>query len=144
MTVRRWDPLRDLFLLQERMDELFEESLSKGRQSRANAWMPLADAWELDDEFVVTLEVPGVDEADLRIDLDGEDLVVRGERRSPELRGESYHRMERIHGTFARTFRLTCPVDFDRVSAELKDGVLRVELPKEAPRSRVVRAERAP
>jgi HSP20 family protein len=144
MTVRRWDPLRDLFLLQERMDELFEESLSKGRQSRANAWMPLADAWELDDEFVVTLEVPGVDEADLRIDLDGEDLVVRGERRSPELRGESYHRMERIHGTFARTFRLTSPVDFEKVSAELKDGILRIELPKKSARARSIRAERTP
>ena len=63
MTVRRWDPLRDLFLLQERMDELFEESLTRGRESRASAWMPTADAWELDDAYVINLDVPDLEAA---------------------------------------------------------------------------------
>ena len=144
MTVRRFDPVRDLFFLQERMNRLFEDNLARGREGRANTWMPLADAYELAESFVVTMELPGVEEADLRIDLDGEDLVVRGLRKPPEVKAESYHRMERSHGTFARSFRLTSPVDFERIRAELKDGVLRVELPKQATRTRVVRAERAP
>jgi HSP20 family protein len=144
VTVRRWDALRDLFTLQERMNRLFDDNVVRGRESRANAWMPLADGYELQEAFVVTMEVPGVDEADLRIDLDGDDLVVRGERRPPEVKAESYHRMERTHGTFARTFRLTAPVDFEKIKAELRDGVLRIELPKQPARARTVRAERVP
>jgi HSP20 family protein len=140
VTVRRFDPVRDLFFLQERMNRMFEDSLVRGREGRANTWMPPADAYELPEAFVVTLEVPGVDEADLRIDLDGEDLVVRGVRRPPDVKAESYHRMERSHGSFARAFRLTATVDFERIEAELKDGILRVELPKATARTRAVRA----
>lgn len=132
MTVRRFDPVRDLFFLQERMNRLFEDNLARGREGRASTWMPLADAYELAESFVVTIELPGVEEADLRIDLDGEDLVVRGSRKPPEVKAESYHRMERSHGSFARSFRLTAPVDFERIRAELKDGVLRIHLPKSA------------
>ena len=143
MSVRRFDPVRDLFFLQERMNRLFDDNLARGREGRANAWIPLADAYEVADGFVVTMELPGVEEADLRIDLDGEDLVVRGERKPPEVKAESFHRMERSHGSFARSFRLTAPVDFERIRAELKDGILKIELPKEGPR-RVARAERTP
>ena len=133
--MRRWDPLRDLLSLQERMNRLFDESLVPGRLDsamvRSGSWVPLADVYETADTFVVQIELPGVQEEDVEIKIDGDQLEVRGERKS-DARGrpEMFHRMERSHGSFVRGFRLSQEVDPERVSAQFRDGLLRLELTK--------------
>ena len=92
---------------------------------------------------MVVLELPGLDEDDIEIQVDGERLTVRGERRpATDARPECYYRMERSYGLFTRTFRFGQEVDPDRVTAQFRDGVLRLELPKVLPRVARVRVER--
>src|SRR5688572_4052560 len=147
MTTRRWDPLRDLLNLQERMNRLFEESLAvtgSDAEIGAGAWVPPADAYETAELFVVQIDLPGVEPEDVEIHVDGDHLMVRGERRiSDKSRPESFHRAERRYGPFSRSFRLTSEVDPDRVSAQYRDGLLRIDLPKvkRAWRGRSERAE---
>ena len=134
MSERKWDPLRDLLTLQERMNRLFEESFAGRLEEPAlmgsGTWTPLADAYETPEAFVVFLELPGIDEDDVEVHVDGDTLTVRGQRRGLGLRPDRFHRMERSHGPFLRSFQLTEEVDPGRVSAQLGDGVLRLELPK--------------
>jgi HSP20 family protein len=134
MTTRHWDPLRDLLNLQERMNQLFEDSLAATRPDPGappSGWTPPADVYETGEGFVVLMDLPGLSPDDVDIQVDGDRIVVRGERRpSDKTRPESFHRVERSYGTFARVFQLTSEVDPDKVSAEFRDGLLRLELPR--------------
>ena len=148
MTNRRFDPLADLLNLQEKMNRLFQESLSAEGLDAGGlgpSWTPLADAHETPDAYVVELEVPGLSRDDLDVQVDGARVVVKGERRaSAQGRPERFYRMERSYGPFARSFTFAGPVDPDRVTAHLKDGLLRLELPKARPRAAArPRGERA-
>lgn len=139
MTSHRWDPVADLLSLQQRMNRLFGESLSRegldGPLLISSGWIPLADAYETAEAFVVQMELPGIDEEDIEVHVDGDQLIVRGERRAEEgIRPERYYRMERSHGSFSRAFTLTEDVDPSRVKAQFADGLLRLELPKVAVR----------
>lgn len=139
MTVRRWDPLRDLLHLQERMNRLFEESLARTRPGEpaldSRGWVPLADVFETPEAFVVQVELPGVGQEDVEVQVDGDELTLRGERRmhGGASRPERFHRMERSYGAFARSFKLTQEVDATRVSGQFRDGLLRLDLPKTRP-----------
>jgi HSP20 family protein len=117
------------------MNRLFEESLSRGRLEGAafasGSWVPLADVYETADGFVVQVELPGVGEEDVEVQVDGDQLRLRGERRmSDRSRPERFHRMERSYGSFARSFRFPEEVDPARVTAHFRDGLLRLELPR--------------
>jgi HSP20 family protein len=130
--LRRQDPLQDLLSLQERMNRLFEESLKTRLDLDAGGqgWQPLADVFETADSFMVLLELPGVEQEDVLVQVDGESVIVRGRRRLGSARPEIYHRMERSYGSFSRSFLLSERVDGQAVSAQFKDGLLRLELPK--------------
>jgi HSP20 family protein len=118
----RWDPLRDLLALQERIDRLTEAG--------DTGWTPPVDLYETVDRYVLTAELPGLAREDLEIRfLDGQ-LQVQGQRPSPRVPCEQYHRVERGHGPFLRRFALPAAVDPDRISADLKDGVLTITIPK--------------
>lgn len=134
MAIRGWDPLGDILSLQETMNRLLEEALSPERSSTqltASGWTPAADVYETGDSFVVLMELPGIDEDDVEVSVEGDRLLVKGERRSRlPARPDRFHRMERSHGSFARTFVLTQAVDPDDVSAQFRDGLLRIELGK--------------
>jgi HSP20 family protein len=152
MTLRKWDPLADLLSLQERVNRLFEQSLAGLDPDGGSApvdggtWVPVADAYETADAFVVELELPGVVPDTLEVRAEDSRLVVRGERRAPgPPRPERFHRVERGHGTFSRSFALAEGVDPERVTAELKDGVLRLSVAKSVGRNpRRGRGERLP
>jgi HSP20 family protein len=135
LTVRRFDPLRDLLTLQERMNRLFEESLTRGRSAETlvetAGWAPLCDVYETDAAFVFQVELPGVREDDVEIRVDADRVTLRGERRpGPSARPDSYHRMERAYGAFSRSFELPETVDPSKVLAQFKDGLLRLEVAK--------------
>ncbi len=145
MARERWDPLRDLLGLQERMNRLFEESLAQQRPDQpavSAGWSPAADVRESDASYVVELELPGLRREDVELRADTHTLHVRGERQAAwEQRPERFHRMERRLGAFQRSFRFERAVLPEQVDADLRDGLLRVELPK-APARRVT-VERA-
>jgi len=120
------------------MNRLFEGSLSRGRLEDGSldsaGWVPLADVYETSDTFVVLVELPGLNQDDIEVTIDGDQLTLRGERRlSDPTRPESFHRIERSYGAFARTFHFTGEVDPSRVTAQFRDGLLRLELIKLRP-----------
>lgn len=121
MAFARWDPIRDLLAIQQRLDRFAPGPAG---------WSPPVDLLETADAYVIVAELPGVDRNDLTISLhDDGRLTVAGVRRE-RVGGEEYHRVERGHGSFSRTFHLPIPVDGDRISADLRDGVLTVSCPK--------------
>jgi HSP20 family protein len=133
--LRRYDPLRDLLTLQERMNRLFDESLARGRGTGAlvgsGSWTPLCDVLETSDAFVFQVELPGVDEEDVDVRVDAERVSFRGERRpAATARPECYYRMERAYGSFSRSFELPGIVDPSRATAQFRDGLLRLEVAK--------------
>ncbi len=116
-----------------------------GAQGLASAFAPSIDVHELDHEILVEAELPGLDPKDIDIRVENNVLTVRGERRVEDeaTRGQA-HRQELFYGTFARSIALPATIDQDAVKAELKDGILRLHLPKtERARARQIPIEGA-
>jgi HSP20 family protein len=147
MPLRR-DPLHELLDLQERMNRLFDETLTRDRLDEPSllhgSWMPVADVIETPEAYLVELELPGLSRDDVVVQAQGDELLVRGERRPDACgRPEAFHRLERRYGPFARGFRFSAEVDPDRIEAQFEDGLLRLTVPKAGQRSSRVKVERA-
>jgi HSP20 family protein len=130
----QWNPLHDLIHLQDRMNRLFEDATQRraggneGNDDFERAdWHPLADVFETETEYVVALDLPGINRDFLEVDVDENRLTVRGVR---EADNSKQHRAERPQGKFFRTFSVPRSVDQAKVTAEYKDGVLELKLPK--------------
>jgi HSP20 family protein len=127
-----WDPLKELQVVQQRMNKLFETALARTNfdaEGGVGAWVPVSDVYETPDGLVVCLELPGLSAADIDVRVDGDDLVVQGERgMEREHPGEQYHRVERSYGKFARRFALPSDVDRNSAAADYKNGVLTIRL----------------
>lgn len=117
----RWDPIRDLLAIQQHLDRF-----APGQ----GGWTPPVDLYETATEYVLTAELPGLSESHLQIQVRDARLTIAGVRQEPPATCAQYHRVERGHGSFSRTFQLPHPVDADRIRAELRDGVLTVVCPK--------------
>ncbi len=97
-----------------------------------SSW-PRCDLIERDDKFIVSLEVPGVSPEDIQIDLSGDLLTVRGEKKlEHEESGRDFRYSEREFGSFSRSLRLPASVNPDKVDAKYKNGVLTIELERQA------------
>jgi HSP20 family protein len=116
-----WDPMRDLLIMQERLDSLF------GRATPG--WVPLVDLYETADSYVVAAELPGMSREDFQIDLASNTLTLRG-RRTETCAPQRYQQLECGLGQFSRSFRFADDIDADRINAEFKDGVLVITVPK--------------
>jgi HSP20 family protein len=91
------------------------------------------DVYEDEQSLVLKLDIPGVSEEDLDVQLENNTLTVKGERKfEKEEREDNFHRIERRYGTFARTFRVPSTVDPERVDAHFDKGVLKLTLAKKA------------
>ncbi len=104
------------------------------------AWQPALDVKETDKEFIVRMDVPGLNKKDIHISVDNNVLTIRGERkREEEEKDANYYCSERFYGSFQRSFTLPTEIDQDNIKAEYKNGVLTITLPKtEEAKARVV------
>jgi HSP20 family protein len=135
MTLTKWDPFKDLLSLQDRMNRLFDESVRNvktGDEALSSAiWSPAVDIYETDDEVVVKAELPEVNQKDIDIQIENNTLTLRGERKfNKETKKENFHRIERAYGTFSRSFTLPGTINQEKISADYKDGILRISMPK--------------
>jgi len=121
MAFPRWDPIRDLLAIQQRLDRF---------APGPTGWIPAIDVHETVEEYVITAELSGLAREDVHIQVGDGQVQISGQRREPDIPYEQYHRVERGHGTFTRTFKLPLPVDAERVTADLRDGVLTIICPK--------------
>ena len=122
MAFARWDPIRDLLAIQQRLDRF-----APGHAG----WKPPVDVYETAGEYVLTAELPGVARKDIEIRFHDGRLILSGIRPAHDCACEQFHRVERGHGTFTRTFELPAPIDADAIRADLKNGVLTVTCPKD-------------
>jgi HSP20 family protein len=136
MAITRWDPFRDVLALQNRMNSLFQEinrGQGDGDTLSTAAFVPPVDIYEDEHKIVLKLEVPGMKENDLDIQLENNVLTVKGDRKfEKEEKEENFHRIERRYGSFYRSFTIPNTVNPESVKASYDAGVLRVELEKRA------------
>ena len=133
MAVDRWDPVRDLRHLKERVDTLFQDVLGRAGTEAApevpGAWRPPVDVWEEGDVYHVRVDLPGVAPGDVTVEIEEGVLHVRGERTAGGSvpRGD-FLRAERPHGRFALSMAIPASVDPQGVEARPRDGVLEILL----------------
>jgi len=133
----RFDPFEDLTRLQREVNRLFEDSNrvparnGGAEQVAARAWAPSVDIFEDHNEIVVKADLPGIKQEDIDIELTGETLTIKGERKFEDTqRKDNYLRVERSYGSFQRSFTVGVPIDQDKIKASFNSGVLEVHLPK--------------
>jgi len=133
MSMTRWEPLRGLNTLQEQVNRLFEDSVTRTRSGQAElaSWAPAVDIFETENELVVKADLPDVQEKDIDVRVENNTLTIRGERKfNNEVHEDNYLRVERAYGTFTRSFSLPNTVNTEGIQAEYRNGVLSVRLPK--------------
>ena len=130
--ISRWDPFRDLSVLQDRINRIFNEQAG-GRDAESassRTWSPVVDILETDTDLVVRAELPGMTRDEIDVEVTSELLSIRGERKADEESKDKCIRIERPHGPFQRSFTIGVPVQPDKVKASYRDGLLEIVVPK--------------
>jgi len=137
MAITRWSPTlpssRDLVSIQDEVNRLFDSFFGHSplRGDTAQLYSPAVDIDESAEEFVIRADLPGVAQKDVKVSLMGDTLTFRGERKFEAANQDgNRHRVERMYGTFERSFILGAPVRNDKVKATYHDGVLEIRVPK--------------
>ena len=136
MAIVRWEPMRELSSLQSEMNRLFNTvfdtpTTGANGSPALRRWMPAMDLVETGDHFVLRADLPGMSEADIKLEVEDGVLVLSGERKDEhETKKEGFHRVERAFGTFSRSLTLPKGIDPEAVTASFDRGVLEVRIPK--------------
>jgi len=134
MELVRWEPFDGLNRLHNRINDLFEENLGRARalpSATAGVWLPPVDILESKDAYLIRAELPGMKKEDFNLEVNDGTLTLSGERKAESLtEGIEYHRNERVHGRFSRSFYLPQTVKQDGIKASYRDGILEIHVPK--------------
>ncbi len=141
MALIRWrprtmlDPFADLSGMRDEINRLFDIPLGRSAFDHPSLfdgeWAPAVDVFENDDKIVVKTELPGMTDKDIEVDILGDTLTIKGEKKKEEEdKDRHYHRLERVHGSFHRTVTLPGEVEPENAKASFSDGVLEIEVPK--------------
>ncbi|MCL4686246.1 Hsp20/alpha crystallin family protein [Myxococcota bacterium] len=135
-SLEAWSPFREFG---SGLGRVFDELLAE-RSLPSMRWTPALDVTENDKAYIVTVELPGAKRDDITLEMHEDVLTIHGEKKSErEEKDERRHYVERMYGSFSRSFRLPAPGDPDGIKANFQAGVLTVEIPKtEAPKPRVI------
>jgi HSP20 family protein len=134
MSIVRWEPWRELGALQSEMNRLFNtayDSPAGNGGGTLRRWMPAMDVLETGDHFLLRLDLPGVTQDQVSIELDDQTLTISGERSfEREASKEGFQRVERASGAFQRSLTLPQGIDPEAIAAAFDNGVLEVTIPK--------------
>ena len=133
MALIRWDPYREISSFADRFNRAFGSMPARERDEEMSlgAWMPPVDVAEDKEKVTLTAELPGFKEDEVQIQMEGNILTLRGERKfEQEKEGRNYHRVERSYGQFMRSFTLPNNVDRENIRAKFRNGLLEIEMPK--------------
>ena len=129
MSLMKWDPFRELSIFPGRFGRFLDKDWEKVMST--TEWNPSVDIFENENDIVVKVEVPGINAKDIDVRMENNVLMLKGERKfEKETKEENYHRVEREYGSFSRAFALPTAVKEDKITAEYKDGILKIVLPK--------------
>jgi HSP20 family protein len=132
---RRWNPFNELEEMEKRLSTYFGRPAARieGEKEAMTVaeWSPRVDISEDDKEYLIKADLPEVKKEDVKLTVQDDVMSISGERKyEKEEKGKKYHRVERAYGSFMRSFTLPEDADGSKVSAEYKEGVLKVHLPK--------------
>jgi HSP20 family protein len=126
VTAARWDPFRELDELYQRMNHLWDTGVGT---DGVDKWVPLADIEETDDAYTIDMELPGVKDGDINIEVNGRELTVTGEIKEKERAGILRRRTRKV-GEFVYSVTMPSEIDDSNVTAMLEDGILTIRVPK--------------
>ena len=132
----KWNPFSTYDNLPTVWNTLFPSFLSRanGQTNLINTedWQPAADIEEDDNQYLITVDLPEVKKKDIKVSIDNGILSITGEKeKKEEVKGKTFHRVERFHGSYQRSFQIPENINEDKMNASLNDGVLKITLPKE-------------
>ena len=131
MAIVRWRPFGDLADWTDDIERRMRKVLGGEEESEVTAWVPRVDIKENEQELIVTAEIPGIEKKDVKVSMKEGVLCISGDKKNEERQeGDNWHRVERVYGSFQRSFYIPTEVDDEKISAAYKDGVLHVKLPK--------------
>jgi len=135
MELAKWNPFGRNVSVRNYVDDFFNDffnpEICVTEGTPGGAWNPLVDVYEEKDDIVVKAELPGVDKNDIHVDVNNGVLTLKGERKhEKEVKEESFYRKESAYGKFERSFKLPGGTDFNKITADFKDGILKVRVPK--------------
>jgi HSP20 family protein len=134
MTLIRWKPVRSLDNIQDEVNRVFDsffDARAYAGRTAERGWDPEVDIVEDKDKVVVNVDLPGIEKEDIKVSVHDNTLTIKGERKAEkEEKDKNYHRVERVYGTFCRSFSLPSMVDGQKIKAAYKNGVLSIDLPK--------------
>ena len=116
--------------MKRHLDQIFGQGSEARMSSRGAGVYPLVNLTETKEAYLIRAELPGVTPEDLDVQTTGRNISITGERKIPVDHTAKYHRRERESGRFARAVALPGDFDRDRIDASLKDGILRIMVPK--------------
>jgi HSP20 family protein len=129
-TLVRWDPVREVAAMHNELSRLMN-GLFEGNGRATQSWVPTLDVWETEDAVVYAFDIPGVSEDAISVEVEDGALTVSATRaQTSEIDRERFHRLERRHGTFARTVGLPQGVTAEQITAAYDAGVLQITVPK--------------
>ena len=128
----RWEPVREMMTLREAMDRLFDDAFTRPLSLRDGGLSaPAVDMYQTDDEVVVKAALPGFKSDEVQINVTGDLLTIRGERKSEEEQKEKSWRIrEHRWGSFERSISLPTDVVSEKAQADFDNGILTITLPK--------------
>ena len=130
MALIRWQS-RETFSAEREIDNLINRFWGDVATPNGSAWYPAVDVEETQNEFVIHAELPGIKREDIKVGFEKNVLTIEGERKLDEVQnGKQHYRRERAYGSFKRSFTVGTEVNANNISAQYKDGVLTVSLPK--------------
>ena len=121
----KWNPSRELSSWHRDIDDLFGRFFDRPETS-LSGWVPRIETYRKDNEYVVRLDLPGVDPKDVQVHAEGNVLTISGERRTEE-KGQDYQ--ETSYGQFQRSLTLPQGVETDKIAARCEHGVLEIRVP---------------
>ena len=128
-----WNPFREIARIENELNKLIGEVMPVMKQvpAEVQVWAPRVDVYEKDNNIVVEAEIPGAKKEDIEVKIKDNAVIIKGEvKREEEKKEENYYRSERFYGTFERVIPLPVEVKAEEAKAEIKDGILKLTIPK--------------
>lgn len=134
MSIIKYDPFRELRSLQDEMNRLFMTNIPRSvaqEDLASGGWSPSVDIYESENEIILEAELPGMKRDDFEVSIENNVITLKGKREfEKKEEGDNYHRVERSYGAFTRSFSLPRTVSAENTTADFRNGVLKVTLPK--------------
>ena len=140
MALVKWNPSRELLSIEREFNKMFNSLSNRfgfgngddvDKEYENAVWSPLSDIYEDKNNYILTLDLPGINKDNVKISYVDGQLNISGERKNEkESKDGTYHRVERSYGKYFRSFSLPKEIKDDKIDAEFKDGQLTITVPK--------------